>query len=251
MNAPEITVLLTVFNGGKFLGPAVESILCQSREDFEFVIVDDASTDGSAGILNQLAARDRRIRLFFNKENSGQTACLNQGLREARGRWIARQDADDLSLPGRLAAQMSHAARFPDLVLVGVNGWVIDERGTRTGLIHVPLSDAGIRWSMPFQNPFIHPGVIFRRVMPRGDRVAYCEDFRICQDWELWSRIADEGRVSNLPDRLVCYRDRRDSLSHNYSEDTRRECRAVSAAAWRKNFPGEPLSEEAAMLLER
>ena len=251
MSAPEVTVLMTVFNGGRFLAPAMESILCQSWEDFEFVIVDDASTDGSVGVLNQFAANDRRIRLILNKENSGQTAGLNQGLREARGRWIARQDADDLSLPGRLAAQMSHAARFPDLVLVGVNGWVIDEGGKRMGLIHVPLSDAGIRWSMPFQNPFIHPGVIFRRVMPGGNAVAYCEDFRICQDWELWSRIADEGRLANLPERLVCYRDRRDSLSHRFSDDTRRECRAVSAAAWKKNFPGETLSEETALILER
>lgn len=250
MKTPEVSVLMTVFNGGEFLWPAVESILRQSWEDFEFVIVDDASTDGSDRQLKEFAANDRRVRVIFNEENSGQTACLNQGLREARGRWIARQDADDLSLPGRLAAQVAQTVRFPDLVLSGVNGWVIDERGAYTGLIHVPLSQAGIQWAMPFQNPFIHTGVLFRRILPGRNAVAYSEDFRICQDWELWARLADEGRVSNLPERLICYRDRRNSLSHHYSEHTRRESRAVSDAAWRKNFPGETLTEKEAVVLE-
>lgn len=250
MSAPDVTVLMTVFNGGEFLAPAVESILRQSWGEFEFLIVDDASTDGTPGALERFASLDSRIRLILNKGNSGQTACLNQGLREARGRWIARQDADDISLPGRLAAQVGLAARSPDLVIVGVSGWVIDGRGARTGMIHVPLSDAGIRWSMPFQNPFIHPGVMFRKVMSGGGAAAYAEDFRICQDWELWTRIAGEGRMSNLPERLVCYRDRANSLSHRRAEETRDECRAIAAAAWKRNFPGEELSAEAARVLE-
>ena len=241
---------MTVFNGGEFLVSAVDSILCQTWQDFEFVIVDDASTDGSVEVLSRLASKDSRIRLFCNAQNTGQTACLNQGLGEARGRWIARQDADDLSLPERLQAQMAHVRRFPGLVLLGTNGWILDEEGTRTGLIHVPLSDAGIRWAMAFQNPFIHTGVVFRKELPSGNAVRYCEDFRICQDWELWSRLADEGQVANLPDRLVCYRDRKDSLSHQFSESTRRECRAVAATAWKKNFPGEEMTGEAAALLE-
>lgn len=250
MNSPAISVLMTVFNGGKFLIPAVESILCQTWDDFEFVIVDDASSDGSAEVLSRLASKDRRIRLFCNKENSGQTVCLNQGLREARGRWIARQDADDISMPERLKVQMACVRRLPDLVLLGANGWIIDENETLTGLIHVPLSDAGIRWAMPFQNPFIHTGVVFRRKLPSGKNVRYCEEFRICQDWELWARMVDEGRVANLPERLVCYRDRTDSLSHHFSESTRSECRTIASAAWKKNFPGVDLSEKASTLLE-
>ncbi len=250
MSTPEVTVLMTVFNGGRFLGAAVESILCQSLQDFEFVIIDDASTDGSVEVLNRFAAKDPRIRLFCNKENSGQTACLNQGLSEARGSWIARQDADDLSLPGRLAAQAAYVEKFPDLVLLGVNGWIINEEGAYSGLIHVPLSDSGIRWSMPFQNPFIHTGVFFRREVPGGGSVRYSEDFRICQDWELWARLVDEGRVANLPARLICYRNRNDSLSHRFAESTRREARTVAADAWRKSFPGESPSAETTAVLE-
>ncbi len=250
MSAPQVSVLMTVFNGGGFLAAAIESILRQSLEDFEFVIVDDASTDGSDAVLRQFAASDQRIRLFCNKTNSGQTACLNQGLSEARGQWIARQDADDLSLPGRLAAQSAHVEKFPDLVLLGVNGWIIDERGAYGGLIHVPLSDDGIRWSMPFQNPFIHTGVFFRREIPDGTLVRYCGDFRICQDWELWARLVDQGRAGNLPERLVCYRNRRDSLSHQFSESTQREGQVAAGSAWRKNFAGAPPSKATSAMLE-
>jgi glycosyltransferase involved in cell wall biosynthesis len=228
---PAITVLMTVFNGGCHLAPAVQSILSQSHTDFEFLIVDDASTDGSIETLQTLAARDSRIRLLLNDRNKGQTACLNQGLREARGKWIARQDADDLSLPGRLAAQWEAVRSCPDLVLLGVNGWIIDEKGACCGLIHAPLHDSGIRWSMPFRNPFIHTGVMFRAA-----EGFYDEEFKICQDWEFWQRLAERGRMRNLPGRLVAYRHSASSLSHSSSDRTRHEAAEVVNRIWRGRF---------------
>lgn len=240
---PGITVLMTVFNGGRHLAPAIESILAQSHRDFEFLIVDDASTDGSVECLRSFAALDSRIRLLLNDCNKGQTACLNQGLREAKGMWIARQDADDLSRPERLAAQWAAVRSCPDLVLIGVNGFIIDEHGAFRGLIHAPLHDSGIRWSMPFRNPFIHTGVMFRA----GEGL-YEEAFKICQDWELWSRLAERGRLANLSQRLVAYRHSEKSLSHASAERTAFESGEIVSRIWRGRY-GEELSEGA--LLEK
>lgn len=226
---------MTVYNGGQHLSAALESILKQSFRDFEFLIVDDASTDGSLEVLRKFASADDRVRVIKNASNKGQTACLNQGLREARGKWIARQDADDISLPDRLAAQWQTVRACPDLVLVGVNGWIIDEAGAVTGMIHVPLEDSGIRWAMPWRNPFIHTGVMFRA----GDGF-YDEEFRICQDWEFWSRLAERGRMANLQRRLVAYRHVEKSLSHSAGDQTERECAEIVARIWRARYGADP-----------
>ncbi|MEI6070442.1 MAG: glycosyltransferase [Verrucomicrobiae bacterium] len=249
-STPRISVLMTVFNGGRFLAESVESILAQTFRDFEFVIVDDTSTDGSVAVLESYASRDPRIRLILRKENSGQTACLNQGLEECRADWVARQDADDISHPQRLAAQLQAVENNPSLVLLGVNGRIIGEAGEFCGMIHVPAHDAGIRWALPFRNPFIHTGVLFRRCHPDGAPIRYDSEFTICQDWELWARLAGDGQVANLKDRLVFYRHRAGSLSNQFSTRTREENRLVVAEIWRRHFPARPLTSEEATLLE-
>lgn len=226
---PKISVLMTVYNAGVFLRGAVESILGQTFTNFEFLIVDDASTDGSAEMVRKYAAEDSRIRAFFNATNAGQTACLNQGLREARAVWVARQDADDLSLPRRLEHQWARIQREPELVILGVNGWIINEHDRVTGMIHVPGEDAEIRGSLAFRNPFIHTGVMFRRGAGGG---GYDEGFRICQDWEMWARILRSGRGANLGQRLVAYRHHETSLSHASAGRTREESDAVVERVW-------------------
>lgn len=246
---PRISVLMTVFNAGEFLPASVESILRQTGADFEFVIVDDASSDGSFERLREFAARDSRINLLRNETNLGQTASLNRGIRAARAGWIARQDADDLSLPGRLHVLARMIEATPHLAIVGTNGWIIDERDVITGLIHAPIADAGIRWSMPFRNPFIHAAVAFRRTLPGGEPVQYDERFRICQDWELWSRLVETGCARNSPARLVAYRHRANSLSHESADRTRAESDAVAEVIWRRTFPARELAPREAELL--
>lgn len=203
---------MPVYNAARHLDASIESVVAQEFSDWEMVAVNDGSSDNCAEILARWAARDARIRVISNPHNKGQTACLNQGLAECRGSWIARQDADDLSHPQRFRAQMDRIANRPEIVLLGTQGLLIDDRGARVGLLDVPLDADGIAWCAPFLNPFLHTAVVFRRdvVLAAG---GYDEDYRIAQDYELWTRLAARHATANLPRRLVSYRHAESSLS--------------------------------------
>lgn len=250
MSTPAISILMTVYNAEVHLDAAIEGILDQTFRDFEFLIVDDASTDRSVELARSWAEKDARIRLITNETNKGQTPCLNQGLRLASADWIARQDADDFSLPKRLQKQWDAVQRNPSLSVLGVNGWIVNEAGVPDGMIHAPLRDLGIRWSLPFRNPFIHTGVMFRRLLPDGSPALYDEQYRICQDWDLWDRLLLHGQGINLPERLVIYRHQTGSLSHRFSDRTREECARIVAAIWERHFPTVVLGEKQSNLLQ-
>ena len=189
MSEPVVSVLMTVFNAGRFFDPSIRSILNQTFRNFEFLIVDDASTDGSAEVAEAWAGKDPRIRVIRNADNKGQTTCLNQGLQLARGRWIARQDADDLAHPSRLAKQHQFTTIRPEIVLLGSNGRIIDEHDRLAGLLDAPLSQQAITWTSPFLNPFMHTSVMFRTDVIRDQFGGYNEAYRIAQDYELWTRV--------------------------------------------------------------
>ena len=226
--SPSITVLMTVYNAGRFLDPAIRSIAGQVFRDWEFVIVDDGSTDGSLEVIRAWAERDPRIRLLANPVNQGQTASLNEGLRAARGRWIARQDADDLSHPLRLTRQFERVTIQPELVLLGTCGRMIDEHDRFVGLLDAPAGPDAIEWSSPFLNPFMHTSVLFRTDLVRDTLGGYDESYRIAQDYELWTRILADHPSANLTDRLVCYRHLGTSLSKAGRERAFAEARQVS-----------------------
>jgi glycosyltransferase involved in cell wall biosynthesis len=248
MTKPVITVLLTVFNAGRFFEPSIRSILQQTFRDFEFLIVDDASTDGSREVAQAWATKDARIRVIRNAENKGQTACLNQGLQLAQGRWIARQDADDVSHPSRLARQHQFLAERPDIVLLGTAGRIINEQDRLTGLLDVPLSQRGITWTAPFLNPFVHTAVVFRADIIRDEFGGYNPAYRISQDYDLWTRVIATHESANLPQRLVCYRHVTTSLSKAASKMAFSEAEQVSAREARRVF-GRSLSENEAALI--
>jgi glycosyltransferase involved in cell wall biosynthesis len=213
---------MTVYNGLPYLERALQSIRKQTFEDYEFVIVDDGSSDGSVELVQSYAARDGRIRLLANTKNKGQTPCLNQGLAEARGEWIARQDADDLSDAERLAAQMECVSRRPELGLLGTNGWLVDAEGRSLGLINAPTGEACVRWSSVFYNPFLHTSVLFKRELALS-LGGYDASYRIAQDYDLWTRIMKSHPADNLSERLVTYRVHKESLSNSDRETTARE----------------------------
>ncbi len=222
-----VTVLMTMHNAAGYLGPAIRSILAQTHREFELLIIDDGSTDESVTIARSFY--DSRIRLVANERNQGQTACLNQGLALARGEFIARQDADDLSLPRRLELQLAVFTRDPQIVLLGTQGWIMNAAGRVCGGFNLPLRAESIRWSRLFENPFIHTAVMFRLEVVRS-LGGYDPSFQICQDYELWMRVLRAGRGLNLRDRLVAYRVHPGSLSRIGEETVRVEVRRVLEA---------------------
>lgn len=196
---------MPVYNAAPFLRTAIGSILNQTFGDFEFLIINDASTDDSAAILASYT--DPRLRVVHNDRNLGQTATLNRGLRLARAELVARQDADDVSLPRRLHAQMAFLHNHPDIILLGTRGTCINGAGEVLAPMGSPATDGiSIRWSLCFENPFIHTSVIFRRDFVLTDLGGYDPSFSYCQDFDLWSKLARTNPIANLPDQLVLYR---------------------------------------------
>jgi len=238
---------MTMFDAARHLRASVESILAQTFADFEFLIVDDGSRDDSVAIVESY--RDARIRLVRNERNKGQTPCLNQGLALARGVWVARQDADDISLPRRLERQMERLRREEKLALLGCQAWLLDDDGKFTGLLDVALGPESIEWAGLWENPFIHTAAIFRRAAV-AQLGGYDESFRICQDYALWMRLAEAHPVANLPERLTVYRHAAQSLQHSGRETVREESGRVLRRGLARAL-AQPVSEREVAVLMR
>jgi hypothetical protein len=241
--SPEVSVVMSVYNGALYLREAVESILSQTFSDFEFIIVDDGSTDSTWDILSKFARCDERILLFRNPENVGLTKSLNKGLRKARGRFIARQDGDDISFPERLATQMAYLQRRDDVGLLGTAYYKADSQSRRSARIYRhPQTDTEIRWKMLFHNTFCHTSVIFQRKLFEVDNDFYNEDLPYSQDYDLWVRLLRQTCAANLPTPLVAFRMHESSIRHTHCEEQRRIATAISARQIGGLIPQRPLS---------
>jgi glycosyltransferase involved in cell wall biosynthesis len=214
--ASKISVLMSVFNGEPFLREAVESILHQSFADFEFIIVDDASTDNTAKILDSYD--DPRIVRLHNPANLGLTRSLNRGLNICRGEFIARQDADDVSLPSRLEVQLTYLEQQPEIGVLGIQMDIINELGDLVGKYEVPCSSAMIAWQLFFGRSLAHPTVMLRRALIETAG-AYDPAFPYIEDFELWTRLIAITRIENLNQTLYKYRSRAGSISVTKSSE--------------------------------
>jgi FkbM family methyltransferase len=218
--APRVTVLMAVWNGARFVEEAVASILRQTFKEFEFLIIDDASTDDTPERLRRFS--DDRIQLIRNPSNIGLTRSLNRGLALARGSLVARQDADDVSHPRRLEAQVGFLDAEPGVAVVGAQARTIDGGGREVRTAPWPRSTSAeaIRWQLLFDSPFVHTSVMFRRDVIWAAAHGYDERFATSQDFELWCRVSAQGReMRNLPDRLVDFRLHEESVSRRYALD--------------------------------
>ena len=202
MPSPKVTVLMSVFNGSAHLRPSVESILNQTLSDFEFLIIDDGSSEPVSEII--LDYQDDRIRLV-RQENMGLTRSLNKGLNLARSPFIARMDADDISLPERLEIQFEMITRNHELDFVGTFFDVIDEYENLVQKKEL-ISDPVYRlWRLMFHNNYGHGSMLFRKsaVINAG---MYDVSLRFAQDYDLWSRISKKNNNTIIPEYLYRYR---------------------------------------------
>ena len=200
MSSPRVSVLLPVRNGAPFLREAIDSVLGQTFLDFELVVVDDGSTDGSAAIVH--AEEDPRVRLV-RQQPLGLVEALRRGLAETTAPVVARMDADDVSLPTRLERQLE--ALGERVALVGCGFEAIDAEGRPTGSWLLPPDDSALRRRLLLRNPFAHGSVLFRR--EAVDRAGgYRADFGANEDYDLWRRFAREWRLAAVPEVLYRYR---------------------------------------------
>jgi glycosyltransferase involved in cell wall biosynthesis len=217
MKAPLVSVILPVYNGADRVGEAVDSILRQTFRGFELIAINDGSTqDDTAGVLDALAraSGDDRLRVVHLERNHGLARVLNHGISLARGRYIARQDHDDVSRPRRLEAQVDYLEANPRCGLLGTRAeiWIGDEP---TGHCHDhAAANAALQFELLTGNPFVHSSVMIRRSVLETVGVYATDDTRQPpEDYELWSRVARQLEVANLPERLVIYREMPQSLS--------------------------------------
>ena len=204
-DTPAVTVLMPVYNAERYVAQTVESILSQTFRDFEFLIINDGSTDGSLEILRDYAGRDGRIRLV-SRPNTGYVAALNEGLELARADLIARIDADDLSHPRRLELQVARMRGEPELVALGSNAYAIDGHGRMLGDYDVPPTHEEIESNhLRGSSSIHHPAVMLRREAVK--RVGgYRKELMPCEDFDLWLRLGEVGRLANLPAKLLTKR---------------------------------------------
>lgn len=201
---PLVSILMSVHNDLRYLRESIDSILNQTFGDFEFILIDDGSTDGSGSFLKNLS--DPRVKLIVNASNIGLTASLNLGLKIARGKFLARMDADDISEPLRLERQVEFLEAHPQIGIVGCSRHLIDEEGKTTAIAPALEDDLAIRWKCLMGNPFAHPTVMIRRQVLLDHSLQYDPSFRTAQDYELWTRLLPCTQAANLPETLLRYR---------------------------------------------
>lgn len=224
MTTPLVTVLMPVYNGEAFIAEALQSILQQSYPHFELLIINDGSTDRSADRI--AAFSDPRIRLIDHPENKGIVARLNEGLQEASGSFIARMDADDISFPGRLEAQVGFMQQHLHISICGTH--FRDLSSGTDGL--QPTEPEDISIGLIFQNVLAHPTVMIRRQHLLNHHLQYEAGYPHTEDYRLWTRCALAGlQMANLPDVWVGYRTHQGQVSSRHAEVQQQQAIAVTS----------------------
>lgn len=223
----QVTVLMALYNGGEYLKQSVQSVLNQTYPHFEFLIINDGSTDNSLKTIQSF--HDERIKIHNNLSNMGQTQSLNVGLKLAWGDYIARIDADDIALPGWLEAQVGNMQKNPGHSVVSSYAFAIDEQNNIKKLYKPPMNRDDIILRSLIASPIHHVGSIFKKedIMANG---GYDERCMIAADYDLWSKLLRNGfRMTTTPKILMAIREHAQSLSR--SERGKRELEEITEIA--------------------
>jgi glycosyltransferase involved in cell wall biosynthesis len=232
-STPKVSVVMPAYNAAEYVDEAVRSVLTQTFEDFEFIIINDGSTDDTGCILNQYQKSDGRIRVY-HCEQQGLASALNYGCGLARGQYIARMDADDISLPRRLEKQLEYIGRHPDIGILG--SWIctMDKSGSVTGTWCPPTNPKMLKWTHFFGVCVTHPAVLMRREVIK--RLGFYQLNSICSiDVDLWLRASAVTEFGNVPEVLLKYRVWPGSMSQSLGR-SKRESHVRVLASFIKGF---------------
>jgi glycosyltransferase involved in cell wall biosynthesis len=231
---PAISVVMSAYNAETYLNEAIDSIVTQTLGDWEFIIIDDGSTDGTLGILREYEKRDKRFRII-SRANTGLTKALNEGVAAARGEFIARMDADDVSMPRRFEWQVAYLREHPQCVLLGGQVELIDPLGLRIGMDSHQLTHEEIEAGLlrGKGGAVVHPATMMRADAVKKIGV-YREHFNNSEDLDLFLRLAEAGQIANLPEVLLKYRRHPQSVSHLKYENQWKLNRQIVSEAYER-----------------
>lgn len=236
---PSITVLMPVWNGCSrgseaFLRRAMESIIDQTMEDFEFLVVDDGSTDKTPEVLGEYASKDQRVRVLRNDRNLKIVRSLNRGIEEARAPLVARQDADDYSTVTRLEVQKGFMDARPQTAACGTGMYLVNGEGKLVREVRHPCPPDVVREELKSRCVFVHGSVMFRRhIVASFGGYSEDPDYEYAEDYELWARMSAAGHVlENIPDRsLYFHRDHPTKSSKEHQAQQEKATRLVATRA--------------------
>ena len=235
---PDVSVLLAVHNGARYLERSMRSVMAQTLRNIEIIVVDDASSDASPDILKQLASEDPRIRIVTQKENLRLAGTLNHGLTHVQAPYVARMDDDDIAYPERLEVQKRFLDTHPDIYLAAASIDWIDAEGAVLRRSVRPRDSFAIRWLARFSMSSSHPTFMFRRSLSDGSRPSYDPDRHLTEDHDLICRLLQKGeKVVCLPDVLLAYRFHAGSVSRRRTEEQAREAREICEAFQKAELP--------------
>ncbi len=230
---PLVSVVMPVYNGERYLKEAIESILNQTYKNFEFIIVDDKSTDGSRGVLKEYARKDKRIKLVFNKENKGQSKTVKKGIRISQGEFFLKLDQDDVASQNRIKETVNFLLDHKEYVLVGGGLKIIDEESNVVGCRDYPTTNSEIKKHLFFKSPFAYPAVTIRAKFLKS--IKYPDMFQFADDYYMWSKLLSLGKGYNLPDYLTYYRINRQQVKNKSLKAQLKETIEVQKRIFKEN----------------
>lgn len=203
---PKVSIITTVYNCEKYISKSIESILNQTYENFEFIILNDGSNDGTGDIISKYSSEDSRIKLISSESNIGRVSSLNKSIETSKGKYIALQDADDISKPDRIEKQLNFLEDNPEYVLVGSDVSVIDKSGKTISRPVRPVHNNELQFSLLFRCTFANPSIMFRKRILSENGIDYEKEYEHAEDYRIISKISKHGKIHNLNEVLINYR---------------------------------------------